>query len=224
MNSFFSGFNVGQDEIKILLSLVVSFFAGIVISAGYIIGNRKRHFSKNFAVTLVLLPMIIAVVIPFIATDLKKTLSLAGIFALIRFRSVPGDSKDILYVFFCLSVGLIIGVGNYVIALATTLVITLLYILIQKRWNRNEEQVLKVSIPEDMNYKDVFNDIFEKYLSKHSVRAVRTTNMGTLFQISYNIVAKKDADMKSFIDELRTRNGNLNIIIENPDDAEKLVL
>ena len=164
------------------------------------------------------MPAIMTVIIPFIASDLKKTLSLAGIFALVRFRSIPGDSKDILYVFFSLSVGVIIGLNSYFIAFVLVLTITLLFAVISLIWKVEEKQILKITIPEDMNYKDVFTDILDKYLEKYGVKNVKTSNMGTLFTISYWIQPKKDIDTKAFIDELRTRNGNLNIIIENPDD------
>ena len=198
--------------------------AGLIISAGYIVANKNKKFSKNFAITVFILPVIMAVVIPFIATDLKKTLSLAGVFALVRFRSIPGDSKDILYVFLAAASGLIIGLGNYAIAFVLVIFVSLLFILATRCWKVENKQILKVTIPEDMNYKDVFNDIFEKYLVKYGVKNVKTSNMGTLCTISYWVQPKKDMDAKAFIDELRTRNGNLNIILENPDDQQVPVL
>ena len=132
--------------------------------------------------------------------------------------------RFILYVFFSLSVGVMIALNSYFIAFATVFVISLIFILMSIFWKVEDKQVLKITIPEDMNYKDVFNDIFEKYLEKYDVKNVKTSNMGTLFTISYWIQPKADIDTKAFIDELRTRNGNLNIIIENPEDMEVPVL
>ena len=219
-----SNFFVQDIDVNILLNMVMSLLAGFLITLGYIIAQKEKRFSKSFAITVFLLPIIMATVIPFIATDLKKTLSLAGVFALVRFRSIPGDSKDILYVFFSVSVGLIIGLNAYFIGFMLVLIVSVMYVLVNRLWKVNEKQILKITIPEDMNYKDVFNDVFDKYLVKYSVKNVKTSNMGTLFTISYWVQPKKDIDSKAFIDELRMRNGNLNIILENPDDQLAPVL
>lgn len=215
---FLSGFLVDSESAVIIFNMLMGLVAGIIMAASYIIASYGKRYSKNFVITVVLLPVVMAVLIPFIATDLKKTLSLAGVFALVRFRSIPGDSKDILFVFLSTAVGLIIGLNSYFLGFALAIVTGVLFILISRFWKVSEKQVLKITIPEDMNYKDVFNDIFDKYLVKYSVKNVKTSNMGTLFTISYWIQPKADMDAKSFIDELRTRNGNLNIILENPDD------
>ncbi len=218
MMELLEGFSFNFETGNILFNMFLGLIAGVIIAFGYITANRNQKYSKNFVITILLMPAIMTVIIPFIASDLKKTLSLAGIFALVRFRSIPGDSKDILYVFFSLSVGVIIGLNSYFIAFILVLTITLLFAVISLIWKVEEKQILKITIPEDMNYKDVFTDILDKYLEKYGVKNVKTSNMGTLFTISYWIQPKKDIDTKAFIDELRTRNGNLNIIIENPDD------
>ena len=219
-----SGFFITPEKANIVFNMLLGLIAGVIITGGYILANKNKRFSKNFAITVLLLPVIMTIVIPFIATDLKKTLSLAGVFALVRFRSIPGDSKDILYVFFSIAVGLIIGLNDYFLGFMMTIVVTLLFVLLSRYWKDNQKQILKITIPEDMNYKDVFNDIFEKYLLKYDVKNVRTSNMGTLFTISYWIQPKANADIKAFIDELRTRNGNLHIILENSDDEQIPVL
>jgi len=221
---FLNGFLITAEKTNIVFNMLLALIAGVIITFGYVIAGKNKKYSKNFAITILLLPVIMTIIIPFIATDLKKTLSLAGIFALVRFRSIPGDSKDILYVFFSIATGLVIGLNDYFLGFIMTFVITLLYVLLNRFWKVENKQILKITIPEDMNYKDVFNDIFEKYLVKHAVKNVKTSNMGTLFTISYWIQPKAGIDTKSFIDELRTRNGNLNIIIENPEDEQAPVL
>lgn len=213
-----NGFIVNAESMNILFSMLMGLISGAVIAAGYVIANCKKSFSKNFVITIFLMPMIMAALIPFIATDLKKTLSLAGVFALVRFRSIPGDSKDILYTFFAAAVGLIIGLNSYFIGFILAIVTGVLYILATRLWVKENKEILKITIPEDMNYKDLFTDIFEKYLLNYGVKNVKTSNMGSLFTISYWIQPKKNCDTKAMIDELRTRNGNLNIILENPDD------
>ncbi len=221
---FLSGFTVNSDSISILFGMAMGLVAGAIVAAGYVLANTGRRYSKNFVITVLLLPCIMAVVIPFIATDLKKTLSLAGVFALVRFRSIPGDSKDILFVFFSVAAGLVIGLGDYFLGFASVIVVTAVFVAASKAWKVEDKQILKVTIPEDMNYKGAFEDIFERNLVKYGVKNVKTSNMGTLFTISYWIQPKPGMDEKAFIDELRTRNGNLNIIIENPDDQQSPIL
>ncbi len=213
-----NGFMITEENRAILFSMLMGLVAGVIIAGGYLVANKGKRYSKSFVSTVFLLPVIMTIIIPFIATDLKKTLSLAGVFALVRFRSMPGDAKDILYTFFAACAGLIIGLGNYFIGFILVIFVSALFIVVSRVWKTEARQVLKITIPEDMNYKDVFNDIFEKYLVRYSVKNVKTSNMGTLFVISYYVEQKKDSDSKAFIDELRTRNGNLNIILENPDD------
>jgi len=214
---FLEGFKIGALEKEILFNILMGFIAGFVIMSGYILGHKNKNYSKNFAITVFLLPVIMSVVIPFIATDLKKAVSLAGIFALVRFRSIPGDSKDILYVFFTLAVGIVLGLSNYVEGFVLTIVVTILFVLCEQKWPEKKNQLLKITIPENMNYKGTFDDIFEKNLKKYSIREVKTTNMGTLFTISYDVVFKPETDVKAFIDEIRTRNGNLTVAINDYD-------
>lgn len=218
------GFTITEETMTIMFSMLMGLAGGILISLGYIQASKEKKFSKNFVITILLIPVIMSAIIPFIATDLKKTLSLAGVFALVRFRSIPGDSKDILYVFFAAAAGLMIGLGEYFLAFLMIVVISVIFVLISRNWNVNNKQILKITIPEDMNYKDVFTDLFEKYLAKWGIKNVKTSAMGTLFTISYWVEPKKETDTKVFIDELRTRNGNLNIIMENPDDMLAPVL
>ena len=219
-----SGFIINEEVKTIMFSMCMGLIAGAGVAAGYVIANSGRKFSKNFVITVLLLPVIMAIIIPFIATDLKKTLSLAGVFALVRFRSIPGDSKDILYTFFAAAAGLVIGLGSYLVAFVMVVLVSLVFIFMTRLWKVSDKQILKITIPEDMNYKDAFTDLFEKNLVKWGVKNVKTSNMGTLFTISYWVEPKKDIDTKAFIDDLRTRNGNLNIVIEHPDDQLAPVL
>ena len=212
------GFMITTETLYVMLSMAIALLAGAGIAVSYVLANGGRRYSRNFVITVLLLPVIMAVLIPFIATDLKKTLSLAGVFALIRFRSIPGDSKDILYVFFAAAAGLVIGLNSYFLGLLLVVAVGLLFVLVSRLWKQAEKQVLKITIPENMNYKDVFTDIFARYLQKYGVKNVKTSNMGTLFTISYWVQPKPGIDTKAFLDELRTRNGNLNVMLENPDD------
>ncbi len=201
-------------EIRIIVNIFFGIISGVFISLGYAFGNREKSFSKSFVVTLLLLPAVVAVVIPLIATDLKKALSLAGIFALVRFRSTPGDAKDIFYIFFTLTVGVAIALNYYIVAIVLLIVVSVLFIILMRYIRISKDELLKITIPEDMNYSGTFDDIFEKYLNKAVLSEVRTSNMGTLFTLSYKIQQKNNMSTKEMIDEIRTRNGNLNVVIQ----------
>ena len=207
-------FKTSAKDYEILFNIAIALVAGFIIAYSYYLAKQKKGISKSFIATVFLLPIVVVVVIPLIATDLKKALSLAGIFALVRFRSVPGDAKDIFYIFFTLTVGVAIGLNYYLVAFVLTLLVCLLFILIGRVLKFSEEQLLKITIPEDMNYHDAFDDIFEKYLLKAELFDVKTTNMGTLFVVTYSVNLKDKSQAKQMIDELRTRNGNLNIVLQ----------
>lgn len=208
-----SNFKIEANDLGIIFNIGLSFIAGIIISIGYIFAQKNKSYSKSFLITILLLPCVVAVVIPLIATDLKKALSLAGIFALVRFRSIPGDSKDIFYIFFTLTVGVAIALNYYAVGFILLILITIVYILLERYFNLSQKQILKITIPEDMNFNGIFDDTFNKYLSKYELLSVKTSNMGSLFIIDYQVELKDASDTKKMIDELRTKNGNLNIVL-----------
>lgn len=216
-------FRLGEQDLTILTNMLFALIAGILIAAGYCISQKRKSYSKSLIATILLLPIVVAVVIPLIATDLKKALSLAGIFALVRFRSVPGEAKDIFYIFFTLTVGVAIALSYYVVAFVLLFIVSVFYIVMSRFVSFSEDQILRITIPEDMNYNGVFDDIFEKYLSKAELTDVKTSNMGTLFIISYSIHLKDETKTKEMIDELRTRNGNLTVVVQmDPQMFQKL--
>lgn len=199
-----------------LLCVGTALILGIIIGVAYMYACRKEGYGKNFIVGLVLLPVIVAVVIFLIGSNVARAFSMAGAFALVRFRSAPGNAKDISVVFFAMAAGLACGLG-YVIFAAIFVVILVAVLLVLSITNFAESnkdvKQLKVVIPENLNYTNVFDEVFEKYVSNAELRKVKTTNMGTMFELTYNVVVKKDADEKAFIDALRVRNGNLNVML-----------
>lgn len=207
-------FATGAKDYEIIFNIGVAFIAGVLIALGYFLSKPKKGFSKGFLATILLLPVVVVVVIPLIAADLKKALSLAGIFALIRFRSVPGDAKDIFYIFFALTVGVAIALNYYLVSAVLLITVSVIFVLINRFAKISEDQLLKITIPEDMNYDGAFDDIFTKYLSKSELSDVKTSNMGTLFTVSYSVRLKDQAQAKQMMDELRTRNGNLTIVLQ----------
>ena len=139
---------------------------------------------------------------------------MAGAFALVRFRSAPGSAKDISVVFFAMASGLACGLGFVTFAVCFTVIILVVLIVLSLTGfgsrGENRKQ-LRITIPENLNYMAVFDDIFAKYLSENELRKVKTTNMGTMFELTYECRMKDESEQKQFIDELRVRNGNLNI-------------
>lgn len=180
------------------------------------IAAKKEGYSKNFIVGLVLLPAIVAVVILLIGSNVARAFSMAGAFALVRFRSTPGNAKDIAAVFFAMAAGLACGLGYVTFAAVFVVLIAAMLILLTRtkfaESGRGGQQ-LKVVIPENLNYTEVFDEVFAKYAEKTELRKVKTTNMGTMFELTYGIELKKKSNEKEFIDALRIRNGNLNVTL-----------
>ena len=197
-----------------ILSLIAALVLGFVISCAYFIITPKRSRSASFSMSLIVLPAIVAIIILLVGENVARAFSLAGIFTLVRFRSIPGDSKDISFIFLTMAVGLSVGLGYLTLGAAITVILGVVIVVINQLGfgaSKQKEKRLKITIPEDMNYQDVFNDLFDQYTSFYEMNKVKTTNMGTLFELNYDIVMKESASEKEFIDAIRCRNGNLNI-------------
>lgn len=138
-----------------------------------------------------------------------------GAFSLVRFRSVPGTAKEISCVFFSMTIGLATGMGYITFAVMMTFIVGLLLFALTKTSfgeNNSGMKQLKVTIPETLDYTGVFDDLFEKYTNKVILEKVKTTNLGSMFELQYHIILKDEKEEKAFIDELRCRNGNLTIM------------
>lgn len=199
--------------IDAVISILISFGAGAVISLTYMKTHDENH-STNFALTIVLLPAIIAGIIMLIGSDIARAFSLAGAFSIIRFRSAPGDPKDIAFVLFSMAAGLAAGVGLWLFEIVfTCLLCAVMFTLNKLKFGEVKEALkkLKVTIPEDLDYEAIFQPVFERFLDEIKLVNVKTTAMGSLYTLTYDIRIKPDKNVKAFIDELRIRNGNLNI-------------
>lgn len=188
---------------------------GLVIAFTYIMASR-RVYSKNLILTLIILPAVTGVIIMLVGTNVARAFSMAGVFSLIRFRSEPGDPKDISYIFLSAAIGLAAGLGYAGYAVLFTIILCMaLFILSRIRWGRNSGsvRVLKITVPEDLNFKGAFDDVLEKYSSDYSLDRIKTTDLGALYELSYTLHMDDGINEKDFIDELRCRNGNLNIVL-----------
>lgn len=198
----------------VLITIAVAMVLGLLISAAYIIITPRHIRSASFTMSIIILPAIVAVVVVLIGGNLARAFSMAGIFTLVRFRSIPGDSKDITLIFITMAIGLSLGLGYLTLSAVIAVIFVAAVILISKSGfgvSKQKEKLLKIVIPEDMNYQDAFNDLFEKYTNSCNIQKVKTTNMGTLFELQYHVTMKMGSSEKEFIDAIRCRNGNLSI-------------
>ena len=185
----------------------------------------RSRSSSSLAVALALLPPIVTLVIMMVNGSIGAGLAVAGTFSLVRFRSAPGTAKEICGVFMSTAIGLACGMGYVGIAALFFLVMGLFVIalsLLRLGEISSSYRNLKITIPETLNYEDLFEDLFAQYTSRHELARVKTTNMGTLYELSYHIFLKDSEVKKEFIDAIRCRNGNLNVICSRRNDSEQL--
>lgn len=198
-----------------LIAMGASLLFGIVISLTYIFTHKDRY-QQSFAITLTMLPVILTVIILFVGSNVARAFSLAGTLSIIRFRSAPGDPEDIGYIFFDIAAGLACGVGFYGYG-AMFVGILCLFMIIVSKTNfakpKTTAKMLRITIPESLDYEGVFDEILKKYTSQYSLTRVKTADLGSLYELTYSVNMNKKANEKNFIDELRCRNGNLNIIL-----------
>ena len=189
---------------------------GLFISLVYILTHKKEHYSSGFTISLIILPDIFAMIILLVGNNVARAFSLAGAFSLIRFRSAPGDSKDIAYVCFTLGVGLACGMGylGYAAVFAIILCAVMVILTTLKFGSKKDSPMrVKIVLPEDMDYYDVFEDILDEYTITHTLIRVKTSEFGSLFELTYELSLKNIAQTKEFIDKIRCKNGNLNVIL-----------
>jgi len=179
----------------------------------------KTKSSKSFNIAIGLLPAAVAVFIMMVNGNIGAGVAVAGAFSLVRFRSAPGTGKDIITIFLTMGAGLILGMGYIAYAVLYSLVMGAVIVICNLTYlgKNSTEKVLKITIPEDLDYTGIFDDIFKKYTEKYESVSVKTSNMGSLYKLKYNIVLKNDVSEKEMIDALRCRNGNLEISISNQE-------
>lgn len=196
--------------------LAVALGLGFLISITYMLCGKH---TSSFAITLVMLPALVTLVIMLVNGNAGAGLAVAGAFTLIRFRSTPGSAREICVIFFSMAVGLACGMGYIKIAAAVAVILSALLLALSKLgygMRKATTRELKITIPENLDYTTVFDDLFQEYTSKVSLEAVKTTNLGSLYQLTYMVVIKDQTKEKEFIDALRCRNGNLTIICARP--------
>ena len=202
-----------------LLCLGCSLVLGLVMAFAYMYRTR---YTKSFVVTLALLPAVVCVVIMMVNGNVGTGVAVAGAFSLVRFRSVPGTAKEICMLFLAMGSGLIAGMGYLGFAAVFTLVMCGMFVLYNRldfgtKKNAAVFKTLTITIPEDLDYSGVFDDIFAKFTRSHDLIRVKTTNMGSMFKLTYNVELADVTCEKEMIDSIRCRNGNLEIIVSKQE-------
>lgn len=209
---------------NLLLALLTAFATGILLSLVYMKTHKNETPSQSFALTMVILPAVISIIILLVGSNVARAFSLAGAFSIIRFRSAPGDPKDIAYVLFALAVGLASGMGYLVYAVIFTLIVcAVMLVLNAMKFGavKTTGKLLKIVIPENLDYQNALDDVLDQYTVSHSLLKVKTADLGSLYELVYQVTTRNNIKEKDFIDELRCRNGNLNItLVMNAQPAE----
>ena len=205
-----------------LICTAVSLVLGIATA---LISMYRTKCSQSFAVTLAVLPAIVQIVIMLVNGNVGAGVAVAGAFSLVRFRSVPGTAREIGVIFLAMALGLATGMGYVVLAAVFFVVIAVVLLLLTKLGfgtQRTDERLLRITIPENLDYDGLFDDLFATYTTAHTLERVKTANMGTLYELQYRVTLRDAQVPKAFLDALRCRNGNLNIICSRELTGEAL--
>lgn len=205
---FTGSFTVGQ----FLLAVCTSLLLGAIVALYYM---HKSQHTKSLALSLVLIPAIEAVVIMMVNGSLGAGIAVAGSFSLIRFRSVKGSARELTCIFLAMAIGIVCGTGYVVIAGLFTIVLLLVAFLLDLVGfgkDGTNDKYLKITVPESLNYDDAFEEVLNKYTTRHELISIKSLNLGSLFRVEYDVNLKDAKHVKEMLDELRTRNGNLEIM------------
>lgn len=201
--------------------LFVSLIIGILMTIAYMYRTR---YTKSFVVTLALLPAVVCVVIMMVNGNVGTGVAVAGAFSLVRFRSVPGTAKEICTLFLAMGAGLIVGMGYIAFALLFTVIMCIIFVICNRldfgtKKNGAIFKTLTITIPEDLDYTGAFDDIFSEYTKSNDLVRVKSTNMGSMFKLTYNIELRDALREKEMLDKLRCRNGNLEIVVAKQEST-----
>ena len=189
-------------------SLLIGAFVAFIYS-------RKNHCSSSMVMTLIMLPAIVQMVIMMVNGNIGAGVAVAGAFSLVRFRSVAGKAQEITAIFLVMAAGLAAGMGYLGLAVLFSLVIMVVYMILTSLHvgERDEEREVKITVPEDLDYEGIFDDLFQAYTRSSALERVKTTNMGTMYELTYRVILRAPEKEKEFIDGLRCRNGNLTVTL-----------
>ncbi|WP_053073756.1 DUF4956 domain-containing protein [Bacillus sp. LL01] len=200
--------------VQAFIAIFLTFILTIIITQVYKRTHKGNNYSQSFVHTIIIMGVVVSIIMIVIGNNVAVAFGLVGAFSIIRFRSAMADPKDIAFIFFGMAAGIACGLGFYLLAILFTVSLSILiYILFLFNYGRRGEATksLKITVPENLHYENLFDDIFEKYLETYSLQKVETTNLGTMIQMEYLINNKTDVSDKVIIDEIRERNANLKV-------------
>ena len=221
-NSIFDSTTTGLSITTGLICAGVALLLGVIIAITHM---KTSQTTKGFLTTLATLPLLVMAVMIMINGNLGTSIAILGAFSLIRFRSIQGRAKDLLSVFFAMMVGLACGMGHVLFAVVITIisVIAIAFFTYTHFLEPNKKQrVLKIMVPEDLDYEEVFDEIFAKYTSRVDLVQMKTVNMGSLYKLTYDITMKNGVKEKEFLDEIRIKNCNLKVLLSHPCMEEEI--
>ena len=211
------------ELLPLLTSVAASLGLGFVLALAYCF--RSRH-TKSFVMTLAVLPAIVCVVIAMVNGNVGAGVAVAGAFSLVRFRSAPGSARDIMFICLAMCLGLVAGMGYLLCAAVVTVVMCVVILAYQGvtvgPFGDSADRTLRITVPEDLDFSDLFDDVLAKYTSYFELVSVKTTNMGSLYRLVYNVGIRDLSRQRELLDELRCRNGNLEIAIAHQEASEEL--
>lgn len=221
-NSIFDNTTAGLEITTALISAGVALVLGIALAITH---AKTSQTTKGMMITLALLPLLVMAVMIMINGNLGTSIAILGAFSLIRFRSIAGRAKDLLAVFAAMMIGLALGMGH--VLFATVIMIIYIVALVFFSYTHllepdRHERVLKVVIPEDLDYEDVFEEIFRKYTSRHHLVRMKTMNMGSLYKLTYDVKLRRKVKEKDFLDAIRVKNMNLKVLLSEPCCEEEI--
>lgn len=221
-NSIFDSSTAGLEITSALISAAVALALGVALAITH---SKTSQTTKGMMITLAILPVLVMAVMIMINGNLGTSIAILGAFSLIRFRSIAGRAKDLLAIFAAMMIGLACGMGHVFFAtvvMAIYIVATVLFAYTNILEPDRHERVLKVVIPEDLDYEDVFEDIFKKYTSRHHLVRMKTMNMGSLYKLTYEVKLRHGVKEKAFLDEIRVKNMNLKVLLSEPCCEEEI--
>ncbi|HLQ72633.1 MAG TPA: DUF4956 domain-containing protein [Bacillota bacterium] len=198
------------------IAIILSFILTLIVTRVYKLTYRGRDYSQSFIHTVIIMGVVVSVIMIAIGNNIAVAFGLVGAFSIIRFRSAMSDPKDIAFIFFGMAAGILCGLGFYLIAIAFTITLSILiYVLYVTDYGKKTgaDRLLRIKIPENLQYDGLFDDIFDELLSDRALMRVSTTNLGTMITLEYEIVMKENVSDQNLIDKIRERNANLNVQI-----------
>ena len=220
LNSIITGTEITMKAF--LICTAVSLLLGVLAA---LLSQYREKSSQSFALALAMLPAVVQVIIMLVNGNIGTGVAVAGAFGLVRFRSASGSAREISLIFLSMAIGLATGMGYVAVALLFFIIMAAFLLLLQLlRFGAAGEntRTLKITIGENQDYDGLFDDLFRQYTNSTELERVKTSNMGTLYELEYRVVLKDEHKLKAFLDELRCRNGNLNIVCGRPVTREAL--